>query len=78
MERVTRTKQSPEKTILDFQFEIEMKSCEKRKILSFVGVTFGVIADCDLGSEWLRFMGYIRTYFYVVGRDGLISAALDL
>jgi len=49
-------------------FEIEMKSCEKRKILSFVGVTFGVIADCDLGSEWLRFMGYIRTYFYVVGR----------
>ena len=55
-----------------------MKSCEKRKILSFVGVTFGVIADCDLGSEWLRFMGYIRTYFYVVGRDGLISAVSDL
>ena len=46
-----------------------MKSCAKKKIMSFVGVTFGVIADCDLGSEWLRFMGYIRTYLYVVGRE---------
>ena len=54
-----------------------MKSCAKKKIMSFVGVTFGVIADCDLGSEWLRFMGYIRSYLYVVGRDGFNSAASD-
>ena len=60
---------------LNFQFEVEMKSCAKKKIMSFVGVTFGVIADCDLGSEWLRFMGYIRTYLYVVGREGFNSAA---
>ena len=54
-----------------------MKSCAKKKIMSFVGVTFGVIADCDLGSEWLRFMGYIRSYLYVVGREGFDSAASD-
>ena len=50
-----------------------MKSCAKKKMMSFVGVTFGLVADCDLGSEWLRFMGYIRAYFYVVGREGRIK-----
>ena len=56
--------------IMIFQIEVEMKSCAEKKIMSFVGVTFGLVADCDLGSEWLRFMGYIRAYFYVVGREG--------
>jgi sphingosine kinase len=33
--------------------EIEMAS-SKTKIWSFLGVSLGIIADCDLGSEWLR------------------------
>ena len=52
-----------------------MKSSDQRKIMSFFGVTFGLIADCDIGSEWLRFMGNIRPYIYVVGREGAISGA---
>lgn len=50
-------------TGLDF-IEVETKDC--RKLLSFLGVTIGLIADVDLGTEFLRFLGYIRAYLAVV------------
>ncbi|QQP55212.1 Uncharacterized protein FKW44_008332, partial [Caligus rogercresseyi] len=32
------------------------------KVLSFIGVTIGLIADVDIGTEWMRCIGYLRAY----------------
>lgn len=47
---------------LDF---IEMELGNGEKHLSFLGVTLGVVADGDIGTEWMRFVGYLRTYLHV-------------
>ncbi len=33
--------------------------------VSFLGVTFGVIADGDIGTEWMRCVGFLRVYLYI-------------
>merc|ERR1712110_966557 len=52
-------------TGLDF---IEVETHDGHKLLSFLGVTIGLVADVDLGSEFARFLGYIRAYFLVAYR----------
>jgi len=52
-------------TPLDF---IEVQTHDGKRVLSFLGVTIGLIADCDIGSEFARFMGYWRTYYLVAAR----------
>ena len=52
------------KTGLDF---IEVET-DGMKLLTFLGVTVGLIADVDLGTEFLRFLGYIRAYLAVIFR----------
>ena len=49
-------------TSLDF---IEVETDEKR-VITFLGVTMGLIADVDLGTEFLRFLGYMRAYLAVI------------
>merc|ERR1712150_39124 len=49
-------------TGLDF---IEVET-DGKKTLCFLGVTIGLVADVDLGSEFLRFLGYIRAYLLCV------------
>lgn len=49
-------------TGLDF-LEVET---DGKKMLCFLGVTIGLVADVDLGSEFLRFLGYIRAYLLCV------------
>ena len=51
-------------TGLDF---IEVET-DGKKVLSFLGVTIGFIADVDLGTEFLRFLGYMRAYPAVIYR----------
>ena len=51
-------------TGLDF---IEVET-DGKKMLSFLGVTIGLIADVDLGTEFLRFLGYMRAYLAVIYR----------
>lgn len=51
-------------TGLDF---IEVET-DGKKLLSFLGVTIGLIADVDLGTEFLRFLGYMRAYVAAVYR----------
>eukprot|EP00096_Caligus_rogercresseyi_P009939 TRINITY_DN3485_c0_g1_i1.p1 TRINITY_DN3485_c0_g1~~TRINITY_DN3485_c0_g1_i1.p1 ORF type:complete len:361 (-),score=60.26 TRINITY_DN3485_c0_g1_i1:442-1524(-) len=38
------------------------------KVLSFIGVTIGLIADVDIGTEWMRCIGYLRAYLMVAWR----------
>ena len=52
-------------TPLDF---IEVETHDGHKVLSFLGVTIGLIADVDIGSELLRFIGYMRAYLWVAYR----------
>ena len=51
-------------TNLDF---IEVETDGKR-VITFLGVTMGLIADVDLGTEFLRFLGYMRAYLAVLWR----------
>lgn len=44
---------------------IEVELCTGEKAVSFLGVTIGAIADCDINSEWLRCLGFIRAYLYI-------------
>jgi len=46
--------------------EIELHNGQKS--ISFLGITIGLVADVDLGSEVLRCLGYIRAYFLVALR----------
>ena len=43
---------------------IEVETPEKRCI-SFLGVTIGIVADVDIGSEIIRFLGFMRSYLLV-------------
>eukprot|EP00095_Tigriopus_kingsejongensis_P002046 snap_masked-scaffold556_size137522-processed-gene-0.20 protein:Tk02046 transcript:snap_masked-scaffold556_size137522-processed-gene-0.20-mRNA-1 annotation:"sphingosine kinase 1-like" len=43
--------------------EIELEDGSKH--ISFLGATVGIIADSDIGSEWLRCLGNFRVYLYV-------------
>ncbi|XP_071747258.1 LOW QUALITY PROTEIN: sphingosine kinase 1 [Lepeophtheirus salmonis] len=47
--------------------EIELEK-EEMKVLSFIGVTIGLIADVDIATEWIRCMGYLRAYLMVACR----------
>ena len=47
--------------------EIDLEN-DSKKVISFFGVTIGVIADSDIGSEWMRCIGQIRSYLYVAAR----------
>ena len=43
---------------------IEVETQEKR-LISFLGVTIGIVADVDIGSEIIRFLGFMRSYLLV-------------
>jgi len=43
---------------------IEVETDEKR-LISFLGVTIGIVADVDIGSEIIRFLGFMRSYLLV-------------
>ena len=43
---------------------IEVETNEKR-LISFLGVTIGIVADVDIGSELIRFLGFMRSYLLV-------------
>eukprot|EP00094_Tigriopus_californicus_P002159 TCALIF_02082-PA protein Name:"Similar to SPHK1 Sphingosine kinase 1 (Homo sapiens)" AED:0.01 eAED:0.01 QI:0/-1/0/1/-1/1/1/0/358 len=43
--------------------EIELENGDT--YVSFLGATIGIVADSDIGSEWLRCLGYLRVYLYV-------------
>ena len=43
---------------------IEVETKEKR-LISFLGVTIGIVADVDIGSEIIRFLGFMRSYLLV-------------
>ena len=62
LENIMNGVQKQKTTGLDF-LEVET---DGKKMLCFLGVTIGLIADVDLGSEFLRFMGYIRAYLLCV------------
>ena len=36
-----------------------------QKLVSFLGVTIGIVADVDIGSEIIRFLGFMRSYLLV-------------
>jgi len=42
--------------------EVELANDAGQKHISFLGVTIGLIADCDIGSEVFRCLGYLRAY----------------
>ena len=43
---------------------IEVETQEKC-LISFLGVTIGIVADVDIGSEIIRFLGFMRSYLLV-------------
>ena len=47
---------------------IEADLCDGTKAVSFLGITFGLIADVDIGSEALRCLGFMRAYLLVAYR----------
>lgn len=47
---------------------IEVELMDGTKQMSLLGVTIGVVADGDIGSEWLRCMGFLRAYLHVAWR----------
>ncbi|CAB4065220.1 SLC9A1 [Lepeophtheirus salmonis] len=60
---VTRHSSNQSLDLLEIQLEED-----KIKVLSFIGVTIGLIADVDIGTEWLRCIGYLRAYFMAAWR----------
>ena len=53
-------------TALDL-IEMDLEK-DSKKVMSFFGVTLGAIADADIGSEWMRCIGQIRSYVYLAAR----------
>ena len=36
---------------------------------SFMSVNYGIIADCDLGTEHLRYLTFIENDFYIIYKN---------
>ncbi len=47
---------------------IDVELFTGERFVSFLGVTIGAIADCDINSEWLRCLGFVRSYLYIAWR----------
>ena len=47
---------------------IEVDLADGQKRMSFFGVTIGLVADVDIGSEALRCLGWMRAYILVAMR----------
>ena len=52
----------PQTTPLDL---LEVDLSDGSRQVSVLGVTFGVIADGDIGTEWMRCVGFLRVYLYI-------------
>ena len=46
-------------------FDLIEVETRETKLLSFLGVTIGIVADVDIGSEIIRFLGFMRSYLLV-------------
>ena len=54
------------KTVALDLMEVDLADGQKR--MSFFGVTIGLVADVDIGSEALRCLGWMRAYILVAMR----------
>ena len=46
-------------------FDLIEVETQERRLISFLGVTIGIVADVDIGSEIIRFLGFMRSYLLV-------------